>query len=157
HVPFARDRADDWGLIASPANVALLIPMAVLVQSAHVGFVYFDNSHQLPELRIVHRSAQPMAHVESGLIGTGINHPMNLKRADSLLAREHQEQHPEPSAERILRILEDRSRDEREAIGVPSGAFGVPALPLPWLSDFVNVFAPVAARAFHVIGPAVRK
>jgi hypothetical protein len=156
HVAFAGDRADDGNLTAGSANVLLFVPMPVGIFAAHVGFVDFDDAHQLPELRIVHRSSQAMAHIESGLVRTGTDHPMDLQGADSFLASDHQEQHPEPSSERIFGVLKNSSSDEREAISVAVPAFGVCAFPLPRLSDFVNLLALAASRTFHRIRPAAR-
>lgn len=98
-----------------------------------------------------------MAHIEGRLVGTGADDTVNLQCAHSLLGREHQEQYPEPSAERVLGILEYRSRDEREAIGVSAGAFGIPALPLPRQGNLVDRLALVASRALHAIRPAMRE
>ena len=157
HVAFAGNRTDDRNLVAGSANVTLLVPMAIGVPAAHVGFVDFDDPHQLPELRIVHRSPQAMAHIEGCAVGTGFNHPMDLKRADSFFASEDQEQHPKPSPERVFGVLENRSRDEREPIGVPLAAILIRAFPLPRQGDFVNGFALATARAFHALRPAVRE
>jgi hypothetical protein len=40
----------------------------ILLFAADVGFVNFNDSHQLFELGIFHRSSQPMAHVPSCLV-----------------------------------------------------------------------------------------
>ena len=156
-IALAGNRTDDRSLTPPTGLMMLLVGVAVSVKAADVGFVHFDDPHQLPEFRIVHRSPQPMAHREGGLVGSGFDCPVNLQGADPLLASEHQKQHPKPSAERVLRVFENSSRDEREAVGVSAGAFGVPALPLPRLSDFVNVLALVAARALYAIRLAMRE
>jgi hypothetical protein len=115
-VALARNRANDGHLVATASDPASLIPMAILVLPTDVSFIDFDNAHQLLKLRIGHASAQPVADVPCRLVGTGANHPVNLKRRHAFLARKHVVKNLEPSQKRIIRVLKDRSNVKREAI-----------------------------------------
>ena len=100
----------------SASYMALFIPMAILVFSADKSFIYFDDTHQLSEIRIVHRSAKSHAHIPSRLIGTAPDLSVNLKGAHALLGIEHLPENLEPSLERILGILKNRPADDAEAV-----------------------------------------
>src|ERR1035437_5149250 len=76
-ITLARDRADDRRFTPSARLLLLFVPMAIAVLAADVSFVYLDNSHQLPEVRIVHRGAQTMAHIKSRAVRTGLNRAMD--------------------------------------------------------------------------------
>ena len=153
NVSFARDRADDWNLVAGSANVALLVPMPIGVFPAHVGFVDFDDAHQLPELRIVHRGAQAMAHIEGSAIRARSDHPLNLKCADSLLAGQHQVENVKPHAERVFCILENSFDGQREPIGVTLTAFWIRAFPVPRFSNRVDVILFAASWTNSAVRP----
>ena len=156
-ISLTRDRSDDRNFAIGPAPANFLIPVAISFLTADICFVDFDDAHKLTELRIVHRGAQTMTHIESSLVRTGFDGPMDLKRADSLLASDDHEQHPKPSPQWVFGVLKNGSSDERESVGVPASAFNVPAFPLPRQGDFVNGFALAASRAFHTIRPAPRE
>src|SRR5205807_10559565 len=100
-----------------------LIPMPVFVLSADVGFIYLDNTNELSELRVGQPSANAMAHIERGRIGTEAHHSMNLQRGNSLLAGQHEIDDLEPSLERDLRIIEDGFGDDGEATAPRFGTF----------------------------------
>jgi hypothetical protein len=90
--------------------------VAVLVFTAHIGFVYFDDAHEFLELGIGQSGAQAMAHEPRCPIGAGTDHPMDLKRADALLAGEHQIQNLKPNEQLIIRVLKNRPADDTKAI-----------------------------------------
>ncbi|MER3422203.1 MAG: hypothetical protein C4293_02180 [Nitrospiraceae bacterium] len=46
YISLAGDRADDGHFVASARDMAFLVPMAVFILSADVGFVYFHLTHQ---------------------------------------------------------------------------------------------------------------
>ena len=79
---------------------------------------------------------------------------MDLKRTDSLLALSHQVDHLKPSRERVIGILENRFRDDAEAIAVATAAVLVLADPMPRLRRQRIHFLALAARAFNAVGPA---
>src|SRR5208283_5315338 len=104
----------------------------------------------------IHRGAQSMAHVEGRTVRTGTDHPLDLQRADSLLAREHQIENVKPHAQRVFRILENRLDREREAIGISLAALWIRALPMPRLGNRVDVVLFAASRTDRAIRPAPR-
>ncbi len=154
HVAFAGDGADNGSLVASAANVAFLIPMAIGVSATHVGLINFDDPHQLPELRVVHRGAQPMAHIEGRAVGAGADGAMNLKGADALLAGQDHVENSEPSAKRIVRVLENRLYIERKAI---ASWIALLALPVPRLMLEQPHLLIAAAWALDAVRPTARK
>src|ERR1700689_5237834 len=91
--------------------------MAIPFFPADERLVHFDDTHQLLEIGIVHSGAKPVAHVESTLEGASPDHAMNLQGTDTYLRSEHEVKHFEPCAQRQLRLLENGSRLEREAVG----------------------------------------
>jgi len=119
-IALARDRADDGGLAGvGRAAAAILLagfPVPVFLFAADVGFVHFNDSHELLELRIFHRRPQPMAHIPSRLVCTASDLPLNLESADALLAVKDLPENLEPSLERILGVLENRPADDAEAV-----------------------------------------
>jgi hypothetical protein len=54
-----------------------------------MGFVHFDNAHQLAKFFIGQSGAHPMAHVPSRPVRAEAHHPVHLKGADALLAGQH--------------------------------------------------------------------
>jgi hypothetical protein len=153
NVSFASYRADDRRFVASASDVALLVPMAIFILAADVGFVHFHDSHKQTEIRIVQSSAQTMAHIKSRLVGTGIDHPMNLHRADSLLGNEHQVQNLKPRSERVIRILENCADVKREPI---SRFAALVARPMEWTLSASRINLLIAAsRATDTVGPTL--
>jgi hypothetical protein len=154
NITLAADGPNDSGL-ASPdtARTAVaLIAMLICGFAADIGFVYFDDAHELAELLILQGSANAMANVPSGFVRTEAHEVMNLPRAHSLLAGEHQVDDFEPVSEIDLRILENRADEMGEAISAPLTA--IRALPLKFHGfERIDVLR-AAARAADTIGPA---
>jgi hypothetical protein len=142
-VPLARDRANDGNLASRTAAFEPVFEMAIFTLAADVGFVHFHDSHQLRELRIAHRSAQPVAHVPSGAQRRSFIeiHPPNLKRRDAFFALKNRPKNIEPDIERIFCVLENRPCGEREAISVALAAFFIRAPLVPCLGDVVDELA----------------
>jgi hypothetical protein len=120
NIAFARDRADDCDL-ASVGRTATTIfltipPVAIFLFAADIGFVHFDDSHELLELGVFHRSSQPMAHIPSCLVCTASDLALNLESADAFLAVKDLPENLEPSLERILGVLENGPADDAEAV-----------------------------------------
>ena len=157
HVSLAADRADDWRLTgtnaASPAAFATLVSMLVLREAADKRFIDFHNAHEFLELFINQRRADTHAHVPSGAIGAEAHHPMDLKRADPLLARQHQMNHAEPLAKVFIRVLKDRARDIGKSISAANTA--VRAFPMPFAGRQRVDLQGAATRAMHAVRPAV--
>ena len=151
YVTLSADSTFNRGLIATePALTALLIPMAILVFTAHIGFVHFDDTHELLKIRIMHRGAQAVAHEPCCSIRAGADHSMNLQCADTFLAGQHQVQDFEPDEKLIVGILENGSNVQREAIGKRTAFV---ALPRPRALGLVKLLI-AATRASRTSGPA---
>ena len=140
----------------SPAEVATTALTLVLVLglAAHKCFIHFNVAHQLAEFNVAEGSADLVAHRPSSLVGAEAHHAMNLKRADALLAGEHQVNNAEPLAQRLIRVFEDRTDQHRKAIAhAPRRA--LIALPMPRLAAVGVDVLVTAARAVYALGPAV--
>ena len=117
YVALAGNRADDRCLAGRAASRLFFVPVAIAIQTADVGFIYFDDSHQLAEIGIGQTGTQPMAHEPCGAIRTGTDHAVDLKRADALLAGQHQVQNLEPYEQLVVRVLKNGSDQHGEPIG----------------------------------------
>jgi hypothetical protein len=148
----------------SPAAHAALIDMPVFGEPTDEGFVDLDNAHQLTEILACETRSHAMAHVPSGLIGAEAHHPVDLQRANPLLAGEHQMDYAEPVAERLISVLEDRPGDHAEAVAL-SGA--LVALPVEFHGERIDVliatagaadaFPPAVQDQVRLTGPLVRE
>ena len=160
-VALAGDCANDCHLARRNATSAFVFlavfPMAIDVLSADERFVYFDNAHEFAELRVFHSGAQTHAHIPRRLIRAGSEHPMDLQRADSLLARDHQVQNLEPYDQRLLRFLEDRSGSKRKPIRRAWFRAALHTLPVPRSRRaFVHMIV-VATWAVRASGPTAHQ
>ncbi len=157
-IALARDCADYGHLAsmrrASAAVLLAILPMAINVLSADECFIHFHDSHQLPELRVFHSSAETHAHIPRGLIRAGSEHPMDLECTDSLLRRDHQVQNLEPHEQRLLRFLENGSGSQREAIGRAGFRAALHTLPMPRSRHALVHVIIVAAWTTRASGPA---
>ena len=86
---------------------ALFAPVPITVLAADVGLIHFHDSHQLPKCRVFHSGPQAHAHIPSGVIRAGSEHPMELQSADAFLAGQHQIQNLEPHEQGLFRLLKD--------------------------------------------------
>lgn len=118
HVTFAANSPDHANLAAflATANMCLVVPMTVLVLAANEGFIHFDDTHQLAKIRIMHRRAEPHAHIPRGLVRAASNLALNLKSANALFGIEHLPENLKPSLKWIFSVLENRSADDTEAV-----------------------------------------
>jgi hypothetical protein len=153
HVALTGDRADDCGLARRATPFLLFVPVAIAVQATNVGFIYFNLAHQLREVFVLHRGSDALEHIPSCPIVAAADLAMNLKRADSFLGLAHQIDDLEPSLKRIVSILENRFRNDAEAIAVASAAFLGFANPMERSRlERIGLVA-IAARTTHAIGP----
>jgi len=155
HVALTRDRADHGRLagMSGTATAILLtiLPVPIFLFAADIGFVHFDDAHQLLELRVFHRGSQPMAHVPRRLVCTAPDLALNLECADALFAVQDLPENLEPSFERILGVLENRAADDAEAVVLAGLA---KPMERPRFQD-IN-FVAIATRALDdAISPAV--
>lgn len=120
--------------IGRSATVILLpvFPMPIGLLAADVGFVNFDDAHQLLEAVVVHRRAEPMADEPSGMCRRSLakEHAPNLESRNAFFALQHRVEHLEPRQERDVGILENRPDENGEAIRVGVLIGLVPALPM---------------------------
>ena len=158
HITLTADRADDRNLPRWTApNMQALVGVFVLFFSAQKGFVNFDDAHQLLEVWVFHSGPEPMTHIESTLIRSGADHPMNLKRADSFLRREHQVQDFKPRAKGHLGFLKNRSGLEGEAVRRAVILAAFLTLPVPRSRGTLVHVIVLASRAERSSGPAMQK
>jgi hypothetical protein len=80
-----------------------------------------------------------MPHVPSRAAGAEAQHPLGFEGRRALAAGQLQVNDAEPMTERNVRVLQDRSRDDREVLGLT--ALG--AIPVPWLEpEFLDPSLP---------------
>lgn len=134
---------------AAPLIVLALIPMAVLVFAADIGFVDFDNAAKF-DFRLNQSGADFVAHSPSGLIAAESHVAHDLEGAHSLFAGQHQVSDFEPVTERFVSILEDGPGNVGESIaGLRSAVIALPVKGIALERSYVKP----AARALNAIGP----
>jgi hypothetical protein len=160
-IAFASDSADDCDFAgigcAASAVFGAHLRMTVALLAADVRFIDLNNSHQLLEIWIVHGCSQAVAHIPSRLVGLAADLPLNLECADTFLGIEHLPEHFEPNFQGVLGVLENRSRRERETVGVTLPAGLVRALPFPCKRDVVDRFGLPASRTCRAIRPTPKE
>jgi hypothetical protein len=158
HITFAANRADNRSLTrrATP-DMQTLIGMLVFLFATKKGFIHFDNAHKLLEIRVFHPGPEPMAHIESTLVRSGADHPMDLKSADSLLRREHKIEHLKPRAKGHLGFLKNGPSFEREAVRRAIILAALLALPVPRARRALVHMVILASRAERASGPAMQE
>lgn len=156
HVTLPLDCADDRrlaGSLRAGLAVVSLVPMAVLVLAADVGFVDFDDAAQLKR-RINQRRTDFVAHGMGRLVATEAQHALNLEGAHSLLARQHQMGDAIPVSEGLFGVLKDSPGQRRKAVAVWRA---LAALPMKRLVARGVVQVRIAtARAMNAFRPAAR-
>jgi hypothetical protein len=117
HISLPTNSSDDSDFPATltTSDMCFLIPVAIFVFAADKRFVYFDDTHKLAEIRIMHRSAEPMAHIPSSGVGRS-DLPHDLIRAHAFLGIEYLPENLEPCSERIVRVLKYSPYQNRETI-----------------------------------------
>jgi hypothetical protein len=124
--------------------------------------------HQWSKLWIVEYGSHAMANIESGLVcrlaSVLCEHPLNLHCAHTLLALADQVDHFKPDGQRIVRVLEYRADQRREAIALLLADFHFAGLLIDCLSAALTNPIPramldfeylvrSASRAADAIGP----
>jgi hypothetical protein len=159
NIAFAANRANHDGFAradaASSTAAPAFIPMPVLGLSAYESLVHFNNAHELAEIFVRQPTPDTHAHVPSRPVRAEAKHPMDLKGADPFLAGEHQVDHAEPIAERLIGVLEDCSDDMRKPMAAAVGIARI-AFPIPGHRSACGDVHVAAARARNPIRPAVR-
>src|SRR5439155_25618309 len=108
-IALAANRTDNRNLAGGSTPAYFLIPVAVFILSADVSFVNLNFAHEFSKSVVLHGSADSVAHIPSCPVVTATDLAVNLTRADSLLALSHQVNDLEPSAQRIVGIVENSS------------------------------------------------
>jgi hypothetical protein len=122
NIPFTTDCSDNSGLTGTDAASSAMLTFALVFVpflSTNESFVNFHDTQKFLEILVVHTGAKPMADVPSGVSRRALAeiHSPYLSRRDALLALKHCVKHLEPSQERYIRVLENRSDEDREPIG----------------------------------------
>ena len=153
HIAVTLDSADDWrlaGTQATATRAATVANMPVLRFAADIGFIDLYGAEQLPFGAVLHRDADAMAHVPSGLVGACPEHPVDLMCRHALFRVVHQEGDFEPLPQRVLGVFEDGFGDDGEPIAVLVAALAEPMEGAGFDLPYLRV---AAARAVNTIGP----
>jgi hypothetical protein len=156
YVAFALHRASNDSFARATRSVRAVeavVLMTVICLPADKRLIDLDNAHELAEFLVHERGANAVAHAPSGPVGAGPDHPMDLQGANPLLAGEHQMDHAEPLAERVLRVLKDRADQYRKTVGRALHRTGV-ALPIEGARSMLADFGIATARAHNARRPA---
>lgn len=121
---------------------------------AHVGFVYLDIADQFLEFDVAERHADLAAHQPRSFVGAKAHVAADLKRADTLLAGQHQMNDAEPFTQGLIGVLEDRPNQNREPVAIVRA---LRRLPVPFLVLKLIDLVVFAARTAHTFGSAVLK
>ena len=132
------------------ATTSALIPMLVLVLAANESFVDFDDTAEF-RFWLNQGGADFVAHAPRGFIRAEAHKAHDLERGHSLFARQHEVSDLEPVAERLVRVLEDRTRDMGESVGGLRRTSV--AVPMPAILEFSDLCR-ATAGAMDAIGPA---
>src|SRR5579863_3504026 len=146
--------ASDDGFAGTHAarSIAAATIMPVFGFSAHESLVNFNDPTKLVHVLFDQCSSDLVAHEPSRLVRAEAEKTIDLQRAHSLFARQHQVNDPEPVFERLIGVLKDRAGDVREAIGRVLGA--LIALPMPRIAlQFCGLYS-ATTRAMNALGPA---
>ena len=154
-VALALHRTDDGNfksVVTTSGGAAALVPMAVLVLAADIGFIDLDDTAELVHVLFDQSGADTVTHVPSGFVGAEAHSPHNLKGAHALFANQHQMGDPIPIPERLIGILEDGPRNKGEPIALWRTC---PALPMKRLvGGGVIQFDVSAARTNDSLRPS---
>ncbi len=136
-ISLTTDSTDDWSSpgtdTAGSTAAAAFIPMSVLCETSDESFIDLDNSAELSD--VLHKgNADAVAHIPSGIQRPETHIAPNLPSTYALLAGKHQMNDAIPIAERLIRILENRSGDDGESIAIRRALF---ALPMPFARSMI--------------------
>ncbi len=148
-------RADDRSFASAGTARALmaLVRMAVVILAANPRLINFHDAAEF-DFGLDQRRTDFVAHGMRRLVAAKAHHALDLERAHSLLAGEHQMGDAIPVPERLLGVLENRPAEAREPIAL-RGTFT--ALPVKRLvARGVVQVRIAAARAMNALGPAAR-
>lgn len=155
HIALALNRSSNDQLPRSrAARAAVTVAVVPILRLAtNECLIDFDDPAELGSIARAQGDSDAMAHIPSRLVRTESHVATNLQGAHALLARQHQVRHFEPIPQRLIRVLEDRSTDMREAIGRSRCA--VIALPMPRVALQFSWIVRTTAVALHAFGPTL--
>jgi hypothetical protein len=153
HITFARYCSNNSSLPAAARDVALFVPMAILVFATDDSFIHFYDAHELSEICIHHPCPEPMTHVPRSLMG-GADLPRDLESTDAIFAVEHLPEYLKPRLEMNVGVLKDGANSDGEAIGGSLGRCACFADPMPRTRFELIDFGVPASWASDTLGPA---
>jgi len=158
NIAFAANCSDNRSLTRrATSDMQTLVGVLVFLFATKKGLINFNDAHKLFEIRVFHPGPEPMTHIECTLVGSGTDHPMDLKGTDSLLRREHQVEHIKPCAKWHLSFFKNRPGLEREAVGRTIVLAAFFALPMPRLRGTLVHVIILASRTERASGPAMQE
>ena len=154
NITLALHRTDDRRavlIVAAPPRATALIPMAVLVFAADIGFVHFNDAAELLDI-LDKRRSYFVAHEPGSFVGTKAHIAHDLQGAHAFLGSQHEMSDLEPVAQGLVSVLEDCSRNMGESITGIGGALVALPTPRP-IRQLVRIDC-ATARTPDTIGPA---
>lgn len=153
HVSFALHCADDdcfSGASGPTFTAPAFVFVPILSETADESFVNFDNAAEF--INVLDKSGSDfVAHHPCGAVRAEAQEPIDLERAHSLFAGEHQVDNAKPIFEGFICVLKDRVDQDREPITV-RGAFL--ALPMPFAGREIIDSGITATRAANALWPS---
>ena len=150
----AANSASDDGFTSatSPAAaVPALVFMPVLGFATDESLVSLDNADKLLEIFLGQSGPDAVAHMPSRPVRAEAHHAMDLEGGNTLLAGQHEVDHAEPLAKRLIRVLKHGADKYRKAVG--RAVSTVHALPFPRLRGHLVNALRAAARALDALRP----
>src|SRR5579885_113843 len=153
-IPLAANCTDDRMLAGADTAGTSVALIAMLVRgfTANVGFVHFDDAHELTEFLGLQGRALAMANGPSGLVRAESHEAVNLPRTHSLLAGQHQVNDLEPVTQINFRVLENRADKTRKTIRATLAA--IRAFPFEFHGLKLIDVLRAASRAANAARPA---
>jgi hypothetical protein len=128
-----------------------LVFVTVRTIAAHERLIDFNDAAKFVKILVSERGADPVAHIPSGRIRAETHIAMDLTRANSFFARQHQVNDAEPLAKVNLRVFEYRSGNVGEAISTAFAA--IRAFPMPFAGLKRIDFGALTTRAADALRP----
>jgi hypothetical protein len=154
-VALAAYRPNDGGLARTfaTAPATALVPMPIVILAADPSFVNLDNAHELQEFLVLQSRPNTVAHIPSSLKRAEAHVAVDLSRANTLLAGQHQVDDPEPLPQVNIRVFKNCADEVREPISPALPAIGT--FPFPF-HGFERIDAITAtAGAMDALGPPI--
>lgn len=125
----------------------------VLRLPTDIRFINLDNAAQFGGIPGGQRYTNTMAHIPRSFVRAKAHITADLQGTHALLARQHQVGDLKPIHQRFIRVLKDRARNMRKAIGRRRRA-GI-ALPMPRIALQFGRIRRAATWTLHAIRPTL--